>query len=384
MSRLFHLVDASALPLLFARFDARGGGALRVSDFVAALLGLSPRGDGSHVLRVSAARLCATLARGGAAPHGVRALAAALAAAAGGAPLPVPAARRICARALSVPDSSELNALLGEASRPHGYQHVKAEEVVDMLRGPLSGRARAALCAVWAAAGGAPGGGGGSGGALPLPLRALAAGPARALTLAGGAVLAGFGALWGPPLTSSSATVTFDEWLDYGRDLFAGVGRSEEALEALLAGAWGVVAPTWAPAGAVLPGSPAALVRTARGMWPPLGGSGRGGGGGGASPPPPKRAPGPASEASGVPLCLGQTLRREFAPLGYEESYPGALRLVTQALPAVPFGAGQPAARPLGSTFAPLVEPPRQNVAALYLGARHIRSVSGFLQSGVK
>jgi len=375
MSALFNLTEPAALPLVFARFDALGGGALCVKTFSRALLGLSPRGDGSHVLRVSTSRLCATLARGGGAPHGVRALALALAAAGRGAPLPVHAARGVCARALGVPDSSELAALLGEASRPHGFAFVRAEEVADMLRGPLSARARAALAAVWAAAGGGRSAGG------SLPLAALAAAPGRALSLAGGAVAKDFGALWGPPLTSSPAAASFEEWLDYGRDLLAAVGRSEEALEALLASAWGVAPAPWSPAAAALPGSPAALVRTARALGAPaLGGSARGGGG---SPPPPKRVPGPASEASGVPLCLGQTLRREFAPMGYEEAYPGALRLVAQALPAVPFGAGAPAARPLGSTFAPVAEPPRANVASLYQSVRHIKSVSGFLQTGL-
>jgi hypothetical protein len=369
MNHLFNLCDFLALPLLFARFDARGGGALSVRDFSRAVLGLSPRGDGSHVLRVSVARLCATLSRGGAAPHGVRALVHALAVAGRGAPLPVPAARGVCARALGVSDSSELAALLGEASRPHAYAHVVAEEVADMLRGPLSARARAALAAAWGAAGGRPGGAG------TLPLSALAAAPARALSLHGGAVARDFSALWGPPLTASATAASFDEFVDYGRDVFAAVGRSEEALEAVLRGAWGAAPVHWAPAAAVLPGSPVALVRAT------LDGSARGGGGGGASPPPPKRVPGPASEASGVPLCLGQTLRREFPPVGYEAAYPGALRPVTQALPAVPFGAGQPAARPLGSTYAPIVEPPRANVAALYATVRHLPSISGYLQT---
>jgi len=343
---------------LFQRFDTYGEGLLRSDDFARGVLGVAPRSDSSHVLRVAAGEVREALSAS-LGLHGVRRVALELLRA--GSELGVRAARALLHKALGERGSGSgaagLEILLNEASRPHGYNKVLTAEVVEMLRCTLTRSGRSALAATWASAGGRAGGGG------SLPLSALARAPASSLHLNAATVSKDFAQLWGAPLTLSSSVVRWEEWLDYGRDL-AGGGGGESGLLDILRAAWAL--PVHHSAGGEttgappLPGSPVAAlgslatsaffpsatarlgnetgrVQQATARFPPRNGGMVGG----------------ASESTGMPAILSQPLGRAIASKGWESFRYGVLQPFTAQVVVEPFGAGAPAARPVGGTFVP-------------------------------
>jgi hypothetical protein len=308
---------------LFERFDTLGSGTISVLEFVNNVLGLVPSFTSTPTLRA-----CSSAVRGAVlracGEHGVRAVAQALAARADGAGrVSRAAAADIFFGCGAARADVEVAALLREASRPHDFSSIDAGELIEALRGPLSRRARLTLDAVWARAGG------GGAGTPPPELAALAAAPAAA----GGALApADILAQWPP----GTLAVALGEWLAYGRDLRAALG-CDAALEAALGGEGGGGGEGGAHAPGPLPGSPVAVLRASRGGgWHPS----------------PHRGGFSASEATGVPVILGASLGRAQPPVAYEELFgKGHPRAVPNVFPTVPFGAGSPKARALGTTL---------------------------------
>ncbi len=422
-STLYHSFNLSEpLSALFERYDVHAGGSVSAQAFAGGLLGLRARADTSPALRCAVVEVRRALGAVGGV-HAVRRLALELlqggrAAGASGL-LSVRAALAECSSALQHRAEGELGVLLREASRPHSpAASVRASELVDMLRPRLTARCRAALLGAWEACGGRQG--------HALPLAALARAPAASQHALGELTARDFAVLWGAPLSAAPATVAWEEWLDYGRDVLA-TCSSEEGLLKLLQAAFGLQeGGQWEPAQhQPRPGSPGEALRSLRQMSSTAAaaaavaaasGGGRGsssssssGGFRGAtstslfgpvpsirgwepasSPPPRGRAPGPASEATGVPVCLAQPLLRPFEPRGWEVFAKGVMQPYhAPATAGAAFGGGGATLRPTGSTFLPQPVPPRPlpaglgSVAELYKSQRSVPCVmGGYLQSG--
>jgi hypothetical protein len=349
-----------------------GAGRVDAERVAAGVLGAVPSAEPSRALRCAREALAEALARRGGV-HGLRALGAALHAAAAGAG----AAARLSPRAARAVLDAELggearaaaDALVREAARPAGGASLRAAALVEALRGPLSRRARAAADAAWARAGGGP----------ALPVAALAAAPARALSLAGGLIAADFARVWGGALSASAERVTASEWLDYARDVRAAAG-SDAAFAGALAGAWGGAPAPWSPRDDALPGSPAAAVRE-----------------------PPPHSPTAAarraaasplgSEATAVPVVLGAALGRSFAAHAHEPMFGAGSRVAVPNAALLGRAAGggvaeaaatraAHASRARDAADAARAAAAAAAAAATYARVRHTKTTSGFLLGG--
>ena len=327
-----------AAAALFARFDTHGAGRIDAARFSSVVLGIVPTADSSALLRDAKTVACEAITRRGG-PHALRFLHRSLIEASQNQDrVPLHVARAVVTAAVGAEARGHAETILRECSSVYDFECVSAKTLCDMLRVPLTRRARAALDSAWAKVGGAAGAG------ARLRVSALAAAPRQALSLAGGLISRDFAESWGAPVSASADFVSYTEWLDYGRDVGAAAG-SDEAFAGVMAAAWGI-APAWdARSAKAMPGSPLATFRArldAGDMTDAAAATSRRGGN-----------TGPASEASGVPVCLGQPLGRHFAPSAYEPMF-GVGSAVAVPSGTLLAGGGSnvwPAQRLAGTTF---------------------------------
>lgn len=388
--RALLLLNAPSSPgaaaALFARYDVHGAGQINAARFSTTMMGLTPSASISPALRTAKNVVNEQLAhRGGA--HALRSLHSALVDAVNGSDIiPIRIARLVFTETIGADSRGHVETLLHEAGATLEFEAISARGICEMLRSSLSRHARATLDAVWAQVGGR------NAVATTLTVAALAEAPSKSLSLIAGLLTRDFAHTWGSPVSASSDVVTYAEWIDYGRDLRSSAG-SDEAVINILSEAFGAVAAYDVVSARAPPGSPQGTVRARRAMM--LEAEAATG-----MPSPgsllPRRgpAPGPASESTGVPICLNQPLGRYFPSIAYEPMFGKGSSI------AVPNGtllsgitsnggwAGM--SRPAGASFLPGATvgdgvgrddgATSVSIAQTYTRVRHFKSTSGYLQ----
>ena len=303
-----------AATVLFARYDVSGSGHVDATRFAHTLLDLVPSAHKSPALRSAQSIVSEHLSKRGGA-HALRALHAALFEAACGRDIvSINIARRVLAAAVGSEARGHIEILLHEASVTLAHQAVSARALTEMMRSSLTRRTRAVLDVVWAEAEA-----GARNTKTTVTVAALAVAPSKSISLAGGLIARDFYDVWGTPSSSHRDVVTYAEWVDYGRDLRTAAG-SDDAFVGVLSSAWGANAHYDADEERAPPGSPTGTLRARRAAAMQF--EATTGLRAEQSKMPRKGAPpGPASEATGVPVILSQPLGRYFAATAYEPMF---------------------------------------------------------------
>ncbi len=368
-----------------------GAGQIDAARFSATMMGLTPSASITAALRTAKNVVNEQLSQHGGA-HALRSLHASLVAAASGADIiPIRIARLVFTDVLGADSRGHVETLLHEAGATLEFEAISARGVCEMLRSSLSRHARATLDAVWAQVGGR------NEMAATLTVTALAEAPLKSLSLVAGLLARDFTQTWGKPVSSNPNVVTYTEWIDYGRDLRSSAG-SDDAFINILNAAFGAVAAFDVASARAPPGSPQGTVRARRAMMleaeattgmPPSPGSLL-----------PRRgpAPGPASESTGVPVCLNQPLGRYFPSVAYEPMFGKGSSIAVPngtLLSGIAANGGWAAmSRPAGSSFLPGATTlggdgvrgrddgatTIGSMAQTYTRVRHFKSTSGYLQ----